>query len=109
MIFLQKYGIILQTIRGALMENKEKTSWTDKDADNTYLIMGGLLLAHIIVCCIFAVIFVDSDETQLISPEIMMAIVNLPIAIISFAAGKKLGAMQSGNGNTNNTNNRSNK
>ena len=71
-----------------------KSSWKDKDADNTYLIVGGLILAHVIVSCIFAIIFLDDDESNIISAELMMAIINLPITIISFAVGKKLGQIQ---------------
>ena len=72
----------------------DKNSWKDRDADNTYLIVGGLILAHIIVSCIFAIIFLDDDEAGIISAELMMAIINLPVTIISFAVGKKVGQMQ---------------
>ena len=60
------------------------------ELDSTLLIIGGWIIAVLVVAGIFALHFVRPQDT-LLSPEILMALIAMPTAIISFAMGKKSG------------------
>ena len=72
--------------------------WYDKEADDTYLIIGGAVLFLIISIGLF--ILHGIHDGDLLSPEIIMALVTSPITVISYGVGKKHG-MQAHNGNGN--------
>ena len=74
-------------------ENKQQDQGVIKnnsELDTTLLVMGGLIIAALVVCGTFALHFVSPANT-LLSPEILMALIMLPSTIISFAMGKKSG------------------
>ena len=63
-------------------------SWYSKEADNTYIIFGGILIALLVI---FGLIFVRND---ILSEGIAMAFVAMPVQFISFAIGKKVGQLE---------------
>ena len=71
--------------------------WFSKEADNTYLILGGITLGVLIVVGLFTLHAMSPAETML-SPEIIMAIVGIPAVMFSYAMGKRQGE-SNGNGN----------
>ena len=64
--------------------------WFSKEADNTYLILGGIALAVVVIIGLF-VLHAMNAEKSLLSPEIVMAIVGIPAAMFSYAMGKRSG------------------
>ena len=60
------------------------------ELDTTLLVIFGSILAFIVVVGIFAIHILNPTDT-LLSPEILMALIAMPGAIISFAMGKKSG------------------
>ena len=70
------------------------------ELDTTLLVIFGSILAFIVVVGIFAIHILNPTDT-LLSPEILMALIAMPGAIISFAMGKKSGRAEAmTNGNT---------
>ena len=63
--------------------------WTDKEADETYRVLGSILLGIIIVVGLFY-LHIKSNGS-LLSPEIIMAIINIPAIYYSHREGKKAG------------------
>ena len=70
-------------------------SWFSKDADQTYLALGGLFIACVIVV---GLMWLHNAEGDLLSPEHIMALIGMPLTILSYAVGKKVGEMTA-NGN----------
>ena len=65
-------------------------SWFSKEADMTYLAIGGLIIAGIVVIGLMILHNLDTEK-DLLSPEHIMAIIGLPTVILSYAVGKKHG------------------
>lgn len=66
-----------------------------KDADHTYLALGGLVVAALVVVGLMLLHHMD-DGRDLLSAEHIMAIISLPTVILSYAVGKNQG--ENGNG-----------
>lgn len=64
--------------------------WYSKDADKTYLALGGLVIAVIVVIGLM-VLHSRDLQNDLLSPEHIMAIIGLPTVILSYAVGHKHG------------------
>lgn len=67
------------------------SKWSNTEVDTTILVVGGLILAHIVVIGLLVLHIQSDDETELLSPEMLMAILNLPISIIAYGVGKRSG------------------
>ena len=61
-----------------------------QDFDKTVTAVGAVILAFYIVGKVFGLHDADGDNS-IISPEIIMAIINIPTAFLAFAIGKKVG------------------
>ena len=62
----------------------------NQDFDKTVTAVGAVILAFYIVGKVFGLHDADGDNS-IISPEIIMAIINIPTAFLAFAIGKKVG------------------
>ena len=65
-------------------------SWFSKEADQTYLALGGLIIAVVVIVGMMILHNLD-QEKDLLSPEHIMAIIGLPGLILSYAVGNKHG------------------
>ena len=73
-------------------------SLTSRDADDTYLVWGGIIIAIVVIIGLFALHYTTPDKS-LLSPEIVMAMIAIPSAMFSYAMGKKKNNESNGNGN----------
>lgn len=67
----------------------------NRELDSTILIIGGLVLALVIIVGIFWIHLAKPTDT-LITTEMLMFMLGIPTTIISYGAGKKAG--ENGNG-----------
>ena len=66
-----------------------------QDFDKTVTAIGAVILAFYIVGKVFGLHDAEGDNS-IISPEIIMAIINIPTAFLAFAIGKKVGESSNG-------------
>ena len=66
-----------------------------QDFDKTVTAIGAVILAFYIVNKVFGLHDAEGDNS-IISPEIIMAIINIPTAFLAFAIGKKVGESSNG-------------
>ena len=71
-----------------------------QDFDKTVTAVGAVILAFYIVSKVFGLH--DDGDNSIISPEIIMAIINIPTAFLAFAIGKKVGENSNGTSGTKN-------
>ena len=71
-----------------------------KEADMTYMAWGGIAIAIIVIV---GLMYLHNSDTEkdLLSPEHIMALIGVPLTILSYVAGKKHGESTSNNGNGN--------
>ena len=66
-----------------------------QDFDKTVTAVGAVVLAFYIVSKVFGLHDTEGNNS-IISPEIIMAIINIPTAFLAFAIGKKVGESSNG-------------
>ena len=74
--------------------------WKDifsTDLDKTLLVLGGIVIALYIVYKIFG-LHDESGQNSIISPEIIMALINIPTAMFAYGIGKSHGSNGSNGG-----------
>ena len=74
-------------------------NWYSKEADKTYIALGGLIIGLIVVVGLFILHNAD-DQKDLLSGEHIMAIIGMPTLILTYAVGHKHGQESKENGNT---------
>lgn len=90
-------GAILGAIAVGVIKITFNPEWSNREFDTTALIFIGGFLAFLIVVGIFAVHILSGAEKSLLSPEILMAMINMPITVMSYAVGKQTGLTQAQN------------
>ena len=67
-----------------------------KEADMTYMAWGGLLIGIIVIVGLMYLHNLDTEK-DLLSAEHIMAMIGVPLTILSYVAGKKHGESTSNN------------
>ena len=65
-------------------------AWYSKEADKTYIALGGLIIGVIVVVGLFILHSRDAQK-DLLSGEHIMAIIGMPTLILTYAVGHKHG------------------
>ena len=65
-------------------------AWYSKEADKTYVAIGGLIIGLVIVVGLMILHNADKQK-DLLSPEHIMGMITLPTIILSYAVGHKHG------------------
>ena len=74
-------------------------SWFSKEADKTYIAIGGLIIGLIVVVGLFVLHNADKQK-DLLSGEHIMAIIGMPTLILTYAVGHKHGVDSKDKGET---------
>lgn len=63
---------------------------SNKELDSTLLILGGVILSLCVVIGLFYIHIRDGND-DLLSPEILMSIIQLPATLVAYGIGKRSG------------------